>query len=61
MKKLFLILLMAFFAIMPTQAQIVDPVKWTFSIQDVNETEFDVVAMATVDPQYHIYSTKMPA
>ena len=52
---------MAFFAIMPTQAQIVDPVKWTFSIQDVNETEFDVVAMATVDPQYHIYSTKMPA
>ncbi len=61
MKKLFLILLMAFAAIMPTQAQIVDPVKWAFSIQDVNETEFDVVATATVDPAYHIYSTKMPA
>ena len=52
---------MAFAAIMPTQAQIVDPVKWAFSIQDVNETEFDVVATATVDPAYHIYSTKMPA
>ena len=61
MKKLFLILLMAFAAIMPTQAQIVDPVKWAFSIQDVNETEFDVVATATVDPAYHIYSTTMPA
>ena len=61
MKKLFLILLMAFVAIMPTQAQIVDPVKWAFSIQDVNEIEFDVVATATVDPAYHIYSTKMPA
>jgi thiol:disulfide interchange protein DsbD len=61
MKKLLLILLMAFAAIMPTQAQIVDPVKWAFSIQDVNETEFDVVATATVDPAYHIYSTKMPA
>lgn len=61
MKKLFLILLMAFAAIMPAQAQIVDPVKWAFSIQDVNETEFDVVATATVDPAYHIYSTKMPA
>ena len=60
MKKLFLILLMAFAAIMPMQAQIVDPVKWAFSIQDVNETEFDVVATATVDPAYHIYSTKMP-
>ena len=61
MKKLFLILLMAFAAIMPMQAQIVDPVKWAFSIQDVNEIEFDVVATATVDPAYHIYSTKMPA
>ena len=61
MKKLFLILLMAFAAIMPMQAQMVNPVKWAFSIQDVNETEFDVVATATVDPAYHIYSTKMPA
>ena len=61
MKKLILILLMAFAAIMPTQAQMVNPVEWEFSIQDVNETEFDVVAMATVDPEYHIYSTKMPA
>ena len=61
MKKLFLILLMAFAAIMPTQAQMVNPVEWEFSILDVNETEFDVVAMATVDPEYHIYSTKMPA
>ena len=61
MKKLFLILLLALSAIMPMQAQIVDPVKWAFSIQEVNETEFDVVATATVDPEYHIYSTTMPA
>lgn len=54
-------MLLAFAAIIPTQAQLVNPVEWEFSIQDVNETEFDVVAMATVDPAYHIYSTKMPA
>jgi len=62
MKRLFFCLLMAFVALMPLrmQAQIVDPVKWAFSIQEVNETEFDVVATATVDPQFHIYSTKMP-
>ena len=60
MKKLFLILLFALAAIMPMQAQIVDPVKWAFSVQEVNETEFDVVATATVDPAYHIYSTTMP-
>lgn len=62
MKKLFLCLLVAFMTIMPfgVKAQIVDPVKWAFSIENVNETEFDLVATATVDPEYHIYSTSMP-
>lgn len=62
MKKLFLCLLVAFVAIVPfgAKAQIVDPVKWAFSIENVNETEFDLVATATVDPEYHIYSTSMP-
>ena len=62
MKRLFFCLLMAFVAVMPLrmQAQIIDPVKWTFAIEDLNENEFDLVATATVDPQYHIYSTKMP-
>ena len=63
MKKLFLILLMAFAAIVPAEvkAQIIDPVKWSVAIQDLNETEFDIVATATIDPEYHIYSTTMPA
>ena len=63
MKKLFLILLMAFAAIVPVEvkAQIIDPVKWSIAIQDLNENEFDLVATATIDPEYHIYSTTMPA
>ena len=63
MKKLFLILLMAFVAIVPfeVRAQIIDPVKWSIAIQDLNENEFDIVATATIDPEYHIYSTTMPA
>jgi len=54
---------MALIAVIPMQlqAQIVEPVKWAFAIQEVNDTEFDVVATATVDPAYHIYSTTMPA
>ena len=62
MKKLFLFLLIAFVAVMPLkmQAQMLDPVKWAFSVQDVNETEFDLVATATVAPSYHLYSTNMP-
>ena len=62
MKRLFFCLLMAFAAVMPLrmQAQIIDPVKWTFTIEDLNENEFDLVATATIDPEYHIYSTTMP-
>ncbi len=62
MKKLFLFLMMAFAAIIPmkVQAQIIDPVKWSITIEDLNETEFDIVATATIDPEYHIYSTTMP-
>ena len=62
MKKLFLILLMTIAAIVPMEvhAQIIDPVKWSFTIEDLNENEFDLVATATIDPQFHIYSTKMP-
>jgi thiol:disulfide interchange protein DsbD len=53
---------MAFAAIVPLEvkAQIVNPVKWSIAIKDLNETEFDVVATATIDPEYHIYSTTMP-
>ena len=63
MKKLFLFLLVAFAAIVPLEihAQIIDPVKWSIAIQDLNENEFDLVATATIDPEYHIYSTTMPA
>ena len=63
MKRLFFCLLLAFIAVMPMQvrAQIIEPVKWSIAIQDLNETEFDIVATATIDPEYHIYSTTMPA
>ena len=62
MKRFFFSLLLAFIAVMPMQvrAQIIEPVKWSVAIQDLNETEFDIVATATIDPEYHIYSTTMP-
>ena len=62
MKRLYFCLLMAFAAIVPMEvrAQIIDPVKWSVAIQDLNENEFDIVATATIDPEYHIYSTTMP-
>lgn len=59
-KRVLLCLFVALAATMPVKAQILDPVKWSFAIEDVNEQEFNLVATATIDPLYHIYSTTMP-
>ena len=63
MKKLFLSLLLVFmtaFAVQ-TRAQVVNPVQWTFAINDLSDEEFELVATATIEPEFHIYSTEMPA
>ena len=62
MKKLFLSLLLVFTAAfaVQTKAQVMDPVKWSFAINDLNDNEFELVATAAIEPQFHIYSTEMP-
>lgn len=55
MKKLsilFLLLSMTFASF----AQIVDPVKWTYSVKDLNETESELVFTAQLDNGWHLYS-----
>ena len=37
-------------------AQLVDPVKWSFSSKKVSETEFDLVFKAQIDMTWHLYS-----
>ena len=41
-------------------SQIKDPVKWSFSSKKINETTFEVSFIATVDPNWHIYSQTTP-
>ena len=60
MKKLILALMLVFTTAFASRAQIVDPVQWSFAINDLNEKEFELVATATIEPSYHIYSTSMP-
>lgn len=38
------------------QAQMLNPVKWTVSVQKVSETEANIVCTATMDPGWHLYS-----
>ena len=61
MKRLFLSLFLVFATVFCVNAQeILDPVQWTFTINDLNDEEFELVATATIEPEFHIYSTQMP-
>lgn len=42
------------------EAQILEPVKWTASVQKISETEYDLVATAKIDSGWHLYSQTVP-
>ena len=60
MKRFFITFLLVLTTAFSVTAQVVNPVKWTFAINDLNDVEFELVATAAIEPSYHIYSTTMP-
>lgn len=42
-------------------AQILEPVKWSTSVEKVSDTEFDLVSKATIEKGWHLYSQNVPA
>lgn len=58
MKKIILIL--TTFIGLITQAQIVEPVKWSSKIVKVSETELDLVTTAVIEDEWHLYSQFTP-
>lgn len=59
MKKIKVGILFLFFGII-TQAQILDPVQWITSVEKVNDIEYVLVATATIDTGWHLYSQNVP-
>jgi thiol:disulfide interchange protein DsbD len=57
-KKIFLIL--AFLVAGYSQAQILEPVKWTTSVNKISASEYELVATATIDTHWHLYSQTVP-
>ncbi|QXP62816.1 cytochrome c biogenesis protein CcdA [Polaribacter sp. HaHaR_3_91] len=58
MKNIILILLLTLgFA---SHAQVFEPVKWTASVEKVSETEYNLVAKASIDRGWHLYSQNVP-
>ena len=54
--SLFIILLSFSFS----QAQIVNPVKWTGTVEKISDTEFNLIYNATVQDHWHLYSQHLP-
>ena len=60
MKGRLLSFLLVFSLFSHLQAQILEPVKWSFSSEKINDTEFDLVFKATIDLHWHLYSQDIP-
>ncbi|MFW5754615.1 MAG: cytochrome c biogenesis protein CcdA, partial [Marinilabiliaceae bacterium] len=61
MKKLKLSFLFAFLAgLFSLNAQVLEPVEWEFSINEISDTEVEIVAEATIDQGWHLYGADLP-
>ena len=58
MKHLSLVLLSIFFAFLSVNAQLANPVRWSFDQQKISENEYELNYIATIDTHWHLYSTK---
>ncbi|WP_296148075.1 thioredoxin family protein [uncultured Flavobacterium sp.] len=59
MKKIALTFLL-FFAFITTNAQILDPVKWTSKIEKKSDTEYLLTFDGVIEPEWHVYSQFTP-
>lgn len=42
------------------KAQIYDPVKWSTTVEKISSTEYELIAMASIDGDWHLYSQAVP-
>ena len=41
-------------------SQILEPVKWSTSVEKISETEYNLISTATIDSGWHLYSQDVP-
>ncbi len=41
-------------------SQILEPVKWSTSVNKISDTEYELVATATIDQGWHLYAQYVP-
>ncbi|MFA9391067.1 MAG: cytochrome c biogenesis protein CcdA [Prolixibacteraceae bacterium] len=60
MKKIIFILSLLLSSSILSQAQIINPVKWTFENKKISDTEYELHFNATIEKGWHLYSEKLP-
>jgi len=60
MKNSFLYFFFLTFVFSAAQAQVLEPVKWTTSVEKISDTEYDLVSTAKIDRGWHLYSQSVP-
>ncbi len=59
--RLLLFTLMGLFLpVFSSNAQILEPVKWSFSTNQLSDKEYELVFKAKIDPKWHLYSQDIP-
>ncbi len=60
MKKISFTILIVCIGYFNAVAQILEPVKWTTSVKNSSATEVELIATATIDEGWHLYSQTVP-
>jgi len=60
MKRFILLTLLLGFVLNIAHAQIMEPVQWTFNSKEVSKTEYDLIFSATIEDEWHLYSSDLP-
>ncbi|WP_067147831.1 protein-disulfide reductase DsbD family protein [Pseudotamlana agarivorans] len=58
MKNLLIALTFLTFGII--NSQVLDPVKWTTSVEKISDTEYNLISTAQIDAGWHLYSQTVP-
>ncbi|MGQ1888928.1 cytochrome c biogenesis protein CcdA [Thermophagus sp. OGC60D27] len=59
-KQNLLLILLLFWSAFSAYSQVLEPVKWSFSVRSISDTDVEVIAEATIDEGWHLYSVNLP-
>ncbi|MBL4577936.1 MAG: cytochrome C biogenesis protein, partial [Flavobacteriales bacterium] len=56
LKYFFAGIVIAIISLFSTQAQVLEPVKWTYEVRDLGNGEYELIFKAAIDDGWHLYS-----